>query len=195
MAEKNYDELDHTLDAALARYAAVEPRAGLEGRILARLLTASEPDRDRAWWRWSVMAAVAAVLLVTVTLGWRIGMPTHPVVADRLSPASRVLQPGKQDVLHWDKCVVHPHVPHHVQTATHRAQLSVAAAVPRLEQFPSPLPLSEQEEILASYVSRYPEHAVLVARARAEALLQEQKDQKEELREADHDRDSQETNK
>ena len=65
MAEKNYDELDDALDAALAKYAAVEPRAGLEGRILAKLRTASEPAPDRAWWHWGVIATVAAVLLVS----------------------------------------------------------------------------------------------------------------------------------
>ena len=31
------DDLDRTLDAALANYAAVEPRAGLEDRILVRV--------------------------------------------------------------------------------------------------------------------------------------------------------------
>ena len=195
MAEKNYDELDHALDAALAKYAAIEPRAGLEGRILAKLRTASEPAPDRAWWRWGAMAAVAAALLVAVALGWRTGKPPDPAVADHPSPASQAPQPGPQVVSNGHEDEVQPRGPHHLQAATHHAQLSVVAAVPRLEQFPSPLPLSEQEKILASYVSRFPEHAVLVARARAEALLQEQKDQKEELREADHDRDSQETNK
>jgi hypothetical protein len=195
MAEKNYDELDRALDAALAKYAAAEPRAGLEGRILATLRTASDPAPDRAWWRWTVMAAVAAVLLVTVALGWRTGKPRHPAVADHLSHASQAPLPETEVVSNAHKNGVQPHVPHHLQTTTHHDRLPVVATVPRLEQFPSPLPLSEQEEILASYVSRYPEHAVLVARARAEALLQEQKDQKEELRETDSDRDSQETNK
>ena len=41
---------------------------------------------------------------------------------------------------------------------------------PKLDQFPSPQPLSEQEKILESYVANYPEHAALIARARAEEL-------------------------
>jgi hypothetical protein len=48
------------------------------------------------------------------------------------------------------------------------------AAAPRLDQFPSPQPLSEQEKILASYVEKYPERSVLLARARTEALRQDQ---------------------
>jgi hypothetical protein len=50
---------------------------------------------------------------------------------------------------------------------------------PKLDQFPSPQPLSEQEEILANYVGKYPEHAILIARARNEAL---QRDQLEEMK-------------
>jgi hypothetical protein len=42
--------------------------------------------------------------------------------------------------------------------------------MPKLDQFPSPQPLSEQEKILAAYVAKYPEDALLLAQARAEAL-------------------------
>jgi hypothetical protein len=47
------------------------------------------------------------------------------------------------------------------------------ATNPKLDVFPSPLPLSEQEKILASYVSEYPKHAALVAEARMDDLRQE----------------------
>jgi hypothetical protein len=88
---------------------------------------------------------------------------------------------------------VHRHAPQPSQKANHRSpQPVVAASAPKLDQFPSPQPLSEQEKILASYVAEYPEHAVLVAQARAEALL---RDQEEEEREAGHERDSQQRNK
>jgi hypothetical protein len=49
---------------------------------------------------------------------------------------------------------------------------------PKLSQFPSPQPLSEQERLLENYVAKYPERAVLLARARLEAL---QRDQLEEM--------------
>ena len=39
---------------------------------------------------------------------------------------------------------------------------------PRLDQFPSPRPLSEQEQMLARYVREFPQEAVLVARAQTE---------------------------
>jgi hypothetical protein len=48
------------------------------------------------------------------------------------------------------------------------------AATPKLDQFPSPRPLSEQEQILMSYVARYPENAALVAQAQAEEREREE---------------------
>jgi hypothetical protein len=45
---------------------------------------------------------------------------------------------------------------------------------PKLGRFPSPQPLSEQERLLQKYVAENPEQAVLLARARDEALRQDQ---------------------
>jgi hypothetical protein len=39
---------------------------------------------------------------------------------------------------------------------------------PRLDQFPSAQPLSEQEIALARYVSQFPQEATLIARAQGE---------------------------
>ena len=64
------EELDRVLDAALAKYAAVEPRTGLEERVLANLRSAA-PSANGTWWRWSFAAAAAAVLLIALTLAWR----------------------------------------------------------------------------------------------------------------------------
>jgi hypothetical protein len=60
----------------------------------------------------------------------------------------------------------------------------VVAAVPKLDQFPSPRPLSEQEQILATYVAQFHDEAVLIARARKEAM---ERDREKELREAPSD--------
>ena len=45
----------------------------------------------------------------------------------------------------------------------------VAAANPKLDQFPSPRPLSEEEQLLVRYVHEFPEEAVLIAKAQAES--------------------------
>jgi hypothetical protein len=44
------------------------------------------------------------------------------------------------------------------------------ATAPKLDQFPSPQPLSEQEKLLWNYVAQHPERAGLVAEARMESL-------------------------
>ena len=58
--------LDDQLDAALAQYTAIEPRAGLENRVLARLK--AEQDRPTAvpWWRWAAVVAVAVIVMTFV---------------------------------------------------------------------------------------------------------------------------------
>ena len=54
------DELDRVLDAALHDYSNVEPRAGLEQRVLRRMQV---PAR-RSWWLAMVLAA--AILMVVI---------------------------------------------------------------------------------------------------------------------------------
>jgi len=49
----------------------------------------------------------------------------------------------------------------------------VAAVNPKLDQFPSPQPLTEQEKILASYVARFHAQAVLIARVANEEIQQD----------------------
>ena len=73
-------DLDGVLDAALAKYAAVEPRAGLEGRILANLRSQPVVSHHR-WWTWSMAAALAVILLVAIALTWK-AQPIPPVVVE-----------------------------------------------------------------------------------------------------------------
>ena len=78
-------------------------------------------------------------------------------------------------------------IPRRPRTAhkTHALRTApVVAAVPKLDQFPSPHPLSEQERMLASYVAQFHDEAVIVARARTEAL---RRDREQEMREAGSD--------
>lgn len=176
------DELDRKLSAALAKFAAVEPRAGLEDRVLANLRAEREQVADRLWWRWG-LAAVAAVVVVALALASRSGKPSHLVVANHPSPTMRSpQQSGYREVTIENHSGVRVQDLRPAQRkTTHRSRPTVVADEPKLDQFPSPQPLSEQERILASYVAQYPEHAVLVARAQAEALRE---DQEEEMRES-----------
>ena len=177
------DPLDRELDAALARFAAVEPRAGLEERVLASLRAERKRPAPHAWWQWTALAALAAMLLVALTLLWRSGERRRDNVARYPSPAHTMqhsVSNGTQVAANRGRDQMRVSRP--VSVRKPRAHIprqarAVVASRPRLDQFPSPRPLSEQEKILASYVTRYPEHAALVAQARAEVLRQDLADE------------------
>jgi hypothetical protein len=167
------DQLDRELDAALAKYAAIEPRAGLEERVLSNLQAEREHLQGRSWlrsiWKWSAAAAFA-VAVVVVALLWRSEKPTHPLTATHPPIATRDAQTPERSVVLSGGQQVPPATPHPAMMhVTHRARPQVAAA-PKLDQFPSPQPLTEQEQILADYVTHFHHQAVLVARVRNEEL-------------------------
>lgn len=165
--------IDDQIDAALAKYAAIEPRAGVEERILANLRAQERPSAGIVWWRWA--GVLTAVAIVTALLVWKREMPgraqivrqpsifhqeKRPEVAITATPKRSQRPTGQIAARHMRKGGSHQRV--------------VVAAEPKLVQFPSPQPLSEQERILVSYVAADPERAVLLARLRTEALRQEE---------------------
>jgi hypothetical protein len=167
------DELDRKLDAALSKYAAVEPRDGLEERILAGLRQPAQV-MARAWWRWEAVV-VSAIVIVAVILAWRVEKPSHPAIAnhravDALHSPTYIPQP---DTTPKAQPLVPTAEGHHRITSKHRL-VAVTVTVPKLEQFPSPRPLSEQEKLALEYVQRFPKEAVLMARAQTARAQEEQ---------------------
>jgi hypothetical protein len=195
--ERASDSLDRELDAALAKYAAVEPRAGLEERVVANLRAERARVRLQAWWRCSAMAALAAVVVVAVALASRSGWPTHPVVTNHHSvPTQAPKQPAAQVASNGDGNRVRPLPPGTVRNRTApRPHPPVAvASQPKLALFPSPAPLSEQEKILKNYVAKYPQQAVLIARAANEALRRDQLEQMQAFASGEPATDSEQPN-
>jgi hypothetical protein len=199
--EVGRSQFDRELSAALAKYSSAEPRVGLEQRVLANLQAERAKTPSHAWWRWRTTmttttastAAAAAVAIVLIALAWRSNGPSRPAIANHPSPAqggnavaaqvatvtnnsgqgSSSQKSGPQELKPAQRQIAR-------QTAP-SARQTVAAAPPKLDQFPSPQPLNEQEKILARYVAQFPEHAVLVARARTQSLREDRED---EIREA-----------
>ncbi len=167
-SKEQEQKLDQWLDAALRQYGDVEPRAGLEGRVLARLR--AEQEKPAPSWRtgWVLLAATTAAVLAFGA--YFIGRPSGkstvpapiakvmnpPVAVERSVPRARIAAP------------VGAGRPHD------RRRDAGAAIPPKREQFPSPAPLSEQEKLLARYVSEYPREAALEARAQTELLKREE---------------------
>ena len=167
--EKENDALEREVNATLATYAAVEPRVGLEERVLANLR--AERERARAWWRWPALGALAAVAVFTlaVSLLWRSQTPS--VTAHPPAPTGRSDRgTGTRIAAKNGDGVNHPMVRSAMKRpARHGApQPAVVAQGPKLDRFPSPQPLSEQEQLLVRYVKEFPQDAVMIAKAQAE---------------------------
>jgi hypothetical protein len=160
------DELDRLLDAALKQYAAVQPREGLESRILAHLRSQSAERASHAWWRWFAAAAGVAALAVIITMASRPHARPQLTVAQH--PPASAADPNQAATSPPKKAVERPKRRLHAVV-----DAQVAQALPKLDQFPSPQPLSEQEKLLASYVAVYPRQAALLARLRTEELERE----------------------
>jgi len=177
-------QLDQLLAKTLAEYGNAEPRFGLENRVVASLEAerARVAGRRRGWWILGTVS-VTAVVGASVWMGYKAA--DSQVKFQAASEAGRTQSAAtaiaKEGLPSRDRTVSPVATPasskHGVRAIRTRAGEPLAKSGPRLEQFPSPVPLSEQEKILARYITQYPEHALLIARAQT-AL--EQQDQREE---------------
>lgn len=185
------DKLDFELDAALARYAAVEPRTGLEQRVLANLRAEKRRSPAHAWWQRIAAATLAALLLVALTLSSRsrerhrdnVARIPSQTTQKSVSNLTQSAHRGSNEIRAIHRGSAKKQISH-IEREPQRA----LAAGPKLDQFPSPQPLSEQEKVLESYVAKYPQYAALIAQARYEALRQ---DLAEEMKDAEASKDFQ----
>jgi hypothetical protein len=179
------DSLSQELEEALAKYAAVEPRAGLEERILANLGVEQVRVRHRTWWNWSFAMGLAVVVVLALALARRSFRPgsfnpgsfrpvqaaikNHPPTSTRsLTPPETKLSSNGEQTVSRQGLRPGPRV------TSHRSHPAAAIAdLPKLEQFPSPQPLSRQEKLLADYVAEHHKQAVLLARVWMAELKQD----------------------
>lgn len=172
--ERENDPLDRALDAALAKYSAVEPRAGLQGRVLANLQAQSGNARAAAWRYWAVAGAMAVlILIVAVFLSQRTRKPELVKVPSHITQQD--IEPAQTANSADQPRIPQGHVPSVNTAAMRRAHHSrhspvLAKAAPHLPEFPSLEPLSDQEKMLADYVAQFQQQAVLIARFNEEDL-------------------------
>ncbi len=133
--------VDELLDASLAR--AVEPRAGLEGRILTRV-RAEREAQPRFGWTWRV--AVGVAVLVVASLVARVALrpnPRPPAAVSRPAAPELVVQsPTGRQVAH------EPALRHEPRVRRLGRGVLLASSERRPKVFPSPRPLSEEEKLL-----------------------------------------------
>jgi len=175
-AKDKQQEVERWLDAALVPYSKAEPRDGLEGRVLANLR--QEKDRlatRRRWWWTAGSVAAMAVVAAAVWAG---------VSETRRAPnlASGPFTTDSEDATTSRQKAPSPPVIEPTQTVVRSPRRRVTSAAvtharePKLDQFPSPVPLTDQERMLAQYVQEFPQRAVLVARAQTQLRKQEERE-------------------
>lgn len=169
--------VDSVLDRAL-RPQLVEPRPGLEERILANLPT--QPQRG-PWWQWMWIPALAAAALLAVVIGMRVLHREAPAPIE----SKKTVQQPKQEIAVRPEPPARDSVAPRKEVATHSGSTSarkpraevVAAALrqdlPRQAVFPAPVPLTDQERLLLALVNRQ--------RPEAELLAAEQQAQRERV--------------
>jgi hypothetical protein len=174
------DKCDRELNAALAKYAAVEPRHGLEERILANLRARRERRVTPNWRGRSFGLAGAALAILAASALWH-GATTATRVTQRSAITSQqevASSAGTAAASAKREDNLKSQMPKskeqkRTQTFAEVEQRPVNDA-PKLEQFPAPQPLSEQEELLVRFVQEDPRDAALVAEARTEQLAREE---------------------
>jgi hypothetical protein len=171
MEFKNKERFDDDwLDAALKQYGRIEPRTGIENRVLANLRAERELVIARKWQWWPAVAAVTALtVVVAALLVWGSRHKNPAPMARKVTAPIEVRRP---DSTEKNLQVQAANREVHTRVRDHR-HINVESASERREQFPSPVPLSEQEQILARYVEQFPHEADLIAEAQTKFRRQE----------------------
>ena len=159
MAPHDKDQYDDVIDGALKQYGEVEPRAGLEGRVLARLAAVNQQSHLWNRWTWGIAVAISVCTVVVVLALMRpphaqerpVAVQQPTVMNSKVAQDMRMPAPAKRRT-----------------TRARRHKQAELAEARRPSEFPSPHPLSEQERLLKSYVTTSPQEAALVANEQAE---------------------------
>jgi hypothetical protein len=184
MKVSDRDRLDDWLDKALRQYGNAEPRLGLESRILASMEAARESAVLGRPFGWLFAAASLAVVLIAIFLGiWHRTLAAPQRVAGQQTAGNVATQSGLKTIPTARPRHTGTELPLRRQTHLARAEL---AREPRLEQFPSPRPLSEQELLLTRYAKRFPTEARLIAQEQ-DKFQQEIQQAEQEMKHASPD--------
>jgi hypothetical protein len=161
MQDKN-QFVDELLDSALAHQPGAEPRAGFEGRILARVHAVSRQSSHKGLWVAFTATAAAAVLVATIYVARR----PHGPVAETSEAANSVPAPSPSETLTANS------------GAAPKTNLATSGIEPkriarrqskpsrRVEshhwpsQFPTPAPLTAEQKALVRYVQKTPPYVL-----------------------------------
>jgi hypothetical protein len=134
MDRENYDdELDRIIDCGLAGYAAHEPLAGLEDRVLNRVRLANAGRRRLHWRPWAVALPIVVALVVLAIMSKSSRPPVahpQPVAVARTEIRALAAAPSL------------------TRAAAKRRIVSHTQTLPKRNQFPTPTPITAAERAL-----------------------------------------------
>jgi hypothetical protein len=172
-----HDKLDLLVQQALASYANPGRESGLEERILARIAGENAPGPRRRWLPWAIALPVAAGLLVLLLLSTHRQTPpplAHHLQAPSAQPteladagreSSTAPRPARRENTGGGLGL--PRSRGNVDTGK-------ALPLPKLDVFPTPQPLSPEEQALAVFAARATKterQSLIEARAQADAPI------------------------
>ena len=169
--------VDELLDSALAHHRDAEPRAGLEGRILAHVrATASERSAQRKAWRlWAAAAAIATVMVFVAIYASN----RAPRSVPQTSLASNTVPaPSPTETLKASSGPTPATRPATKVAEPKRVARSEPKPSRRVEahhwpsQFPTPAPLTPEEKALVRYVQETPPQVLAASLSKAQSLDQ-----------------------
>ncbi len=158
------EEFDGLIDDALASYSRVEPRPGFEARVLAHVHGAPK----RVLWPWAIAIPAALAIALVAGIGLRQSLPP-PTVAMAKPPQAQLTvlasvpsrlpladaRGSEEPILRRDR--EGAVVSNYVGQDTRRPAPRPPRALPKLDRFPTPAPLTDQERVLLALAARSPE--------------------------------------
>jgi hypothetical protein len=185
---QNEEHLDRLLDSLLTSYSQVQPRPGLEQRVLSNVRARAQQERPQQ--RWSFASFVGKTTVSQTIFGGTLAAAVATILIMIMNYA-RPVPPPTPLAIYWQQpplqqTVAKAYRPQPLSAARHKLQrhtsspVAVAAADARQQVFPTPVPLSEQEQLMYHYLVGTPRQE-LVAQARPDRQLDQLEDQLEAL--------------
>jgi hypothetical protein len=148
-------DIDALLDEALSSYTAAEPDPSLRARIMAH--TAEAAPRQKRLWLLAPAAACAAAFAIAFLLHtWRLHLRTPAPRSESSTATSTASTPTPPAPL---RAVLPPITDPRPALAAHRNRRSERRTLIRKPSFPSPTPLTAQENILLKFAMEHPNQA------------------------------------
>ena len=149
-------DLDRLIDGALASYSDAEPLAGLEGRVVSRVRAVQARRRILAWGMGLAVAASVVVLGIVIWTEQRLAPKRREVArVTSVAPTAAMIERAVR-------------IPARVHAERPKA-------LPKLEQFPAPEPMTAEERAFVALVTRDPTEAQQILadlRNRADAPIE-----------------------